>query len=116
MAITKLNTNSETSFENIIVLIFIFVLVIICVNIYRGSIKYAETAAFRIDAQRINLALIAYRTKYGRFPKNLSVLSKKKFIQHIKIDKDGYPVTPFGKRFNYKRQYGIVFYATSGRQ
>ena len=108
MRIIKLNKNSEISLENIMVLIFIFVLAVISVNRYRGIIKYAKTAAYKEDEQKINAALIVYRVKFGKFPNNLSVLTKKGFIKNIKTDKKDYPVSPFGKRFLYIRKDGRV--------
>ena len=110
MKLIKLNKNSETSFENIIVLIFIFVLTVIAVHRYQSMIKYAKTAVYNEDVQKINAALIVYRIKYGEFPDNLSVLVKKRFIENIKIDKESYPISPFGKKFVYKRKYGRVLY------
>ena len=114
MKLIKLNKNSETSFENIIVLIFIFVLAVISVHRYRGMIKYAKTAVYKEDVQKINAALIVYRIKYGKFPDNLSVLARKGFIENIKTDKEGYPISPFGKRFVYESKYGRVLYISGG--
>jgi len=108
MKLIGLNKNSETSFENIIILIFIFVLAVISVHRYRVMIKYAKTAAYKEDVQKINAALIVYRIKYGKFPNNLSVLVKKGFIVNIKIDKEGYPISPLGKRFIYEKKAGRV--------
>ncbi len=114
MKLIKLNKNSETSFENAIVLIFIFVLAVIAVHRYQSMIKYAKTAVYKEDVQKINAALIVYRIKYGKFPDNLSILVKKGFIENIKTDKEGYPISPFGKRFIYRRNYGRVLYISGG--
>ena len=114
MKLIKLNKNSETSFENIIVLIFIFVLAVVSVHRYQDIIKYAKTAAYKEDVQKINAALIVYRIKYGKFPDNLSVLVKKGFIVNIKTDEESYPISPFGKRFVYRRKYGRVLYIGGG--
>ena len=114
MKLIKLNKNSETSFENIIVLIFIFVLAVISVHKYRSAVKYAKTAVYREDIQKINDALIVYRVKLGKFPANLSVLVKKGFIENIKTDKKGYPLSPFGRRFKYIRKYGRVIISRGG--
>ena len=114
MRFAKLNKNSETSFENIIVLIFILVFAVIAVHRYKSIIKYGKTAVYNEDVQKINAALIVYRIKYGKFPDNLSVLVKKGFIENIKIDKESYPISPFGKKFVYRRKYGRVLYANGG--
>jgi type II secretory pathway pseudopilin PulG len=114
MGFIKLNKNSETSFENIIVLIFIFILAVITAHRYKNVIKYGRTAAYKEDVQKINAALIVYRIKYGKFPDNLSVLVKKGFIENIKIDKESYPISPFGKKFVYRRKYGRVLYISGG--
>ncbi len=116
---------SETSFENIIVLIMILVLVTISVHQYLKITKYAEMAAYKEDVERLNAALILYRLKHGRFPENLSILAsgkyskkeiingklkyiKSKFIGNIKLDSDGYPLSPFGTRFIYNKKEGRV--------
>ncbi len=117
--------NSETSFENVIVLIMVFVLAVISIHQYLKITKYAKIAAYKEDVQEINAALILYRLKYGKFPGNLSVLAKsgylkkeaingetqyvkKKFIKNIKIDNEGYPLSPLGKRFIYNKKEGRV--------
>ena len=102
------NKNSETALENIIVLIFIFVLAFIIINRYDGYVKLAKKTEFVQEIRELNLALISYRIKYKKFPKNLSVLIKKGYIKNIKTDKYGYPVSPFNKRFDYVRKYGRV--------
>ncbi|MHB8232367.1 MAG: hypothetical protein ACYDDB_05660 [bacterium] len=114
MRFIKLNNNSETSFENIIVLIFIFVLSVIAVHRYLTIIKYAKTSAYKEDIQKINIALIVYRIKYGKFPNNLLILAKKGLIKNIKADKEGYPLNPFGKRFIYERKEGRVIMTGGG--
>ncbi len=103
-----MNKNSETSFENIIVLIFILVLTIIIMHKYFTIIAYAKKAEFAGEIHAINLALISYRIKYGKFPANLSVLTKNGYIKNIKTDKEDYPLNPFGKRFVYEKKYGSV--------
>lgn len=117
--------NSETSFENIIVLILVLVLVVISIHQYLKITKYAKMAAYKEDVQKLNVALILYRLKYGRFPENLSILAnskylkkeivngelkyvKNKFIKNIKVDNEGYPLSPFGKRFIYNKKEGRV--------
>jgi competence protein ComGC len=105
---TKLNKHSETALENIIVLIFIFVLAVITINRYYGYAKLAKKTEYVQEIHELNLALISYRIKYKKFPKNLSVLIKKGYIKNIKTDKDGYPVSPYNKRFVYIRKYGRV--------
>ncbi|MGC8555171.1 MAG: hypothetical protein ACP5NA_06775 [Candidatus Acidulodesulfobacterium sp.] len=105
---TKLNKHSETTLENIIVLIFIFVLAVVIINRYDGYVKLAKKTEFAQEIHELNLALISYRIKYKKFPQNLSVLVRKGYIKNIKTDKDGYPVSPFNKRFIYVRKYGRV--------
>ncbi len=105
---TKLNEHSETVLENIIVLIFIFVLVVIIINKYYGYIKLAKKTEYTQEIHELNLALISYRIKYKKFPKNLSVLIKKGYIKNIKTDKNGHPVSPFNKRFVYVKKCGRV--------
>jgi competence protein ComGC len=104
----KLNQNSETALENIIVLIFIFVFTVIMIHKYYAFTEFAKKAEFIKEIHELNLALISYRVKYKKFPKNLSVLTKKGYIKNIKTDDRDYPITPFGKRFVYKRKYGKV--------
>ncbi|HEC25074.1 MAG TPA: hypothetical protein ENI54_03585 [bacterium] len=104
----KLNKNSETSFENIIILIFIFVLSVIFIHRYLTVIKYAEISTYKKDINKIDIAIVIYKVKYGKFPNNLSVLVKKGFVKNIKVNKKGYPITPFGKRFVYKRKIGAI--------
>ena len=104
----KLNKHSETALENIIVLIFIFVLAVIIINRYNVYVKASKKTEYVQEIHELNLALISYRIKYKKFPKNLSVLIRKGYIKNIKTDKNGYPVSPFNKRFGYVRKYGRV--------
>ncbi|MHB1661387.1 MAG: hypothetical protein ACYCSQ_04030 [bacterium] len=114
MRFIKSNNNSETSFENIIVLIFILVLSIITVHRYISIIKYAKTATYKEDIHEINIALIVYRIKYGKFPNKLSILAKRGFIENIKMNKEGRLVNPFGKEFIYERKEGKVIMSGGG--
>ena len=66
--------NGESSLENIIVLILIFVLVVVSIQSYMKIIKNAKTTAYIDEVKELNTALLLYRVKYGRFPKNLKVL------------------------------------------
>lgn len=125
MNIVKGKKNSETSFENIMVLIFIFILLTVSVQQYSKIIKYGKIAAYKENVQKLNVALILYRLKYDKFPKNLSTLArggylkkivingklsyiKEKFLNNMKMDKKGYPVSSFGKRFIYDSKNGRV--------
>ncbi len=125
MNIVNGNKNSETSFENIMVLIMIFILVTISVQQYSKMIKYGKIAVYKEDVQRLNVALILYRLQYGKFPKNLSILAnrrylkkviingkiryiKKNFLNNVKVDKKGYPISSAGKRFVYDSKNGRI--------
>lgn len=117
--------NSEIAFENILVLIMVLVLLIISIHKYSKIVRYTKNAAYEKESEEINTALILYRVKYGKFPKNLSVLAnsryiekyltdgriktiRAKFIENIRTDKEGYPLTPFYKRFIYDRKDGLT--------
>ena len=117
--------SSESPLENIIVLILIFILVIVVIHTYMKIVPEAKTAAFTQEVHELNAAIIAYRIEYGKFPGNLAVLAKshflvkrivngrtiyvkKGFIKNIKLNKKGYPLTPFGTLFLYDKKEGRV--------
>ena len=120
--------SSESPFENAIVLILVFILVIVAIHTYMKIIPEAKMAAFTQEVHELNAAIIAYRIEYGKFPRNLAVLAKshflvkrivngriisvkKRFIKNIKLNKEGYPLTPFGTLFLYDKKEGRVLVA-----
>lgn len=115
-----------TSFENIIVLLFIFVLMVVLLDYYK---KYEYVVKKRVSYEQlyqINTAIVIYMAVNGKLPKDLkelvsknfvekreNYLIKKKYIEGLAIDDEGFPVDGWGRRFKYDNIRGVAYLADS---
>ncbi len=110
-----------TSFENALVLIFILLIWITLFTYYK---KYEEVVKNRVSYEQlyqINTAIMIYTVTKGKFPENLRVLVreemvekegsfiKKRYIEGLSLDRDGYPVDPWGRRYKYDKLRGLAY-------
>lgn len=118
----RLNSKGRVSFENTLVLIFIFVISGIFLSYYY---KYQEIVKIRLAQEQvynINTAIIIYVFEKKKFPEDLNVLTKEEFIIEDKniilkkryldfspVDKEGYPIDPWGRRYQYDRSNHIAY-------
>lgn len=109
------------SFENTLVLIFIFVLFSVILTYIR---KYEDVTRGSVAVEQVkhlNSAILVYRVKTGRFPEDLrKLIGEVRFDPKIDeqgisclmgpfpLDRLGYPVDPWGRRYEYDPDAGIV--------
>lgn len=89
--------------------------------IHKASI-HARQTALRYELDNMRLLINLHRELNGAYPKDLKIFLKmpysfgtsdkiifgEKFIDTIGLDKEGYPVDPFGSRLFYDTQSGAV--------
>lgn len=109
------------SFENTLVLIFILVLTTLIFGYYK---KYEDVVKSRVAHEQlyqINTSILLYTVVKNKFPDNLNVLIseeflitggshiiKKKYIEGLYVDREGYPIDPWGRRYRYDKNRGLA--------
>ncbi len=105
----------------------IFVLVAaFLIYIYKASI-IAREKVLEVELKSLRQALVLYQALEGGYPADLKVFMKTKynegsqeiffgerFLTSIAIDKEGYPIDSFGKRFYYDAKLGQLRSSTKG--
>ena len=95
--------------------------------IYKTTIIGKETA-LRIELKNLRLTLDLHKIIRGSYPEDLrgllqarykpqgskEVFFSEKFLDTVGRDAGGYPVDPFGKRFYYNPQGGVVASVAKG--
>lgn len=118
----RLTSTGRVSLEN--TLVFIFILIISGV-ILGYFYKYQEIVKVRLAQEQvynINTAIIIYVFEKKKFPEDLNVLTKEEFLIEGKntifkkryldfspVDKYGYPLDPWGRRYQYDRNNHIAY-------
>ncbi|GAB4443461.1 MAG: hypothetical protein OHK0040_14250 [bacterium] len=111
-----------TSFENALVLTFLLIMASLLLGYYK---KYEAVVKSRVAYEQlyqINTAIMLYTVLKGQFPEDLKVLTsegmltkgespvlKKRYIEGLSVDKDGYPLDPWGRRYRYDRKRGLAY-------
>ncbi|MCX7991754.1 MAG: type II secretion system protein GspG [Proteobacteria bacterium] len=118
----RIGNSGRLSFENTLIFIFILIMIGIFLGYYH---KYQEVAKERLAQEQvynINTAIIVYAFEKKKFPEDLNVLTKeefliqgkdtlfkKRFLDFSPVDKEGYPLDPWGRRYRYDRKNHIAY-------
>lgn len=100
---------------------------IMMVFIYKTTIIGKETT-LRVELKNLRLTLDLHKIIRGSYPEDLKellharykprgskeVFFSEKFLDSVGRDADGYPVDPFGKKFYYNPQQGVVASVAKG--
>lgn len=119
---------SFTLVEFLLVLCIILVLIGTFFAYSRVTLNAARETALISELHNIRMAIEFYRIATGNLSDNLAALTTKrltedklggiksvnKYLRDFKVDKDGYPLDPFLKRYRYSSEDGRISSATSG--
>ena len=97
--------------------------------IYKAAIAGKETA-LHIELRNIRSTINLHKIVKGSYPKDLreliharykptgsnEIYFSEKFLDTVGRDTQGYPVDPFGNKFYYDPQEGVVFSTSKGYQ
>lgn len=111
-----------SSFENALVFSFALILIAILLSYYKRYEYILKNRAANEELYHINTAIVLYTVSNGKFPDDLKALTKenfllqgkktfinRKYIEGISIDKDGYPIDPWGRRYKYDKNRGLAY-------
>lgn len=111
-----------SSFENALVLSFILILVAVLLGYYKRYEHIIKSRAANEELYHINTAIVLYTVSNGKFPDDLKALTKanllvqgketfinRKYIEGIFLDKEGYPIDPWGRRYKYDKNRGLAY-------
>ncbi|MEO5657264.1 MAG: type II secretion system protein GspG [Nitrospiria bacterium] len=97
---------------------------------YAPTIREGREAALQTGLANMRTAIQLYSLKEGRQPEDLKILLTKgylvptkegsifiqRYLEGQSLDTEGYPIDPFGHRFEYDRLQGKVRSRTDGYQ
>ena len=117
-----------TSVEFITAVIIIVTLIGTSALYFKRALASFREVALKNQLTDIRLNLKLYRLFHDNYPDDIRVLLseevdmapysnavlKKKYIESIKSDREGFPLDPFGNRFVYRSDIGEVRSQTKG--
>lgn len=115
-------------FELLIVFCVIFLLTGVFAIYTDRALKAGREQALENELINIRMAIQHYRIITGNVPKKLTDLinkrltsgkfeakiQKRKFLEHERVDKEGYLQDPFMHRYWYDNKKGIIYSQTEG--
>ena len=88
--------------------LIIAVVIFVVSGRYRTAILRAKETVMKAELRNLDVNIQLYSIKYGSFPPDIRyLLGRKDFLQlEYTLDKDGYPLDPFGNRYQYEPKTG----------
>ncbi len=119
----RLKNTGRVSLENTLVLLFIFIITAILLGYYHRYESIIKERLAQEQVYNINTAIVVFVVKKGRFPENLAELTRdyfleenkeglvtKKFLDFSPLDSEGYPVDPWGRRYQYDKKNHVAYF------
>lgn len=114
--------------ENLILGAILVGMIYVAVLYYGKVAEQARTNVLASDMRNMRLGISLYLYKNGTVPKDIRDLEKKEvieytaggglikreYVQLITKDEEGYPLDPFGNRYDYDPKTGMVHPTTPG--
>lgn len=110
-----------SSFENALVFLFILGMTMVVFFYFKKYEEVIKMRAAQEQLYQINTAIVVYRVLNHKFPESLKVLVeeqyivsaenpviKKRYLEGISVDKEGFPLDPWGRRFGYDKKQGLA--------
>lgn len=91
--------------------LIIAVVIFVVLGRYHSAILRAKETLMKAELRNLNANIQLYSIKYGSFPPDIRYLIDRKEFLELKceLDKDNYPLDPFGNRYQYELKTGRVF-------
>ncbi len=114
--------------ENLILGAILVGMIYVAVLYYGKVAERARMKVLESDMRNMRLGISLYLYKNGKFPEDIRDLEREKTIEYtaggelirreyIKLitkDEEGYPIDPFGNRYHYNPETGMVHPTTLG--
>ncbi|MCM8799038.1 MAG: type II secretion system protein GspG [Candidatus Omnitrophica bacterium] len=115
-------------FEYFVVLGVISFLALVFLIYLSSVIVKAKEMVLQAELHNMRIALNLYRGLNGEYPQDIRELInkeiywtqaiheiyKRKYLEHQRVDKDGFPIDPWYRRFVYDPEAGRIFSQTRG--
>ncbi len=123
------NQQGRTLFETLLVIIMVAILMLIAIERFWTSARFAQEAALQIELANVRRAVSFYLITKGRLPESLRQMTQEKvvvpkqdtpimlewpYIQSMSADEEGYLLDTFGNRYIYDPKTGMVKSGTKG--
>ena len=120
--------NAFTIIEFIVSCIIIFVLAGVGFLHFKKTLKSFREVALKSQLEDIRLSLKLYELFHNKYPEDIrsllteevnmmpysSAVLKKKYIESVRSDNEGFPLDPFGNKFVYRADRGEIKTQTKG--
>lgn len=124
----------RTVLETVLVLLFVSILLVIAIDRFTSSVRYARESALTTEVSNLRRAVNFYAMMNKRLPADLKALLEEKavvaredikgaeydvvvigrYVEAMTVDSDGWPLDPFGNRYGYDPATGMVRPTTPG--
>lgn len=121
----------ERSFSTLELCIVVFLIgcfIVMGIGIYCHFLKRAKEVVLQTELKNMRAVIAFYYGIYHRYPEDLREIKergyidfsgkpplfKKRQLELLIVDKEGYPVDPFGNRYLYDKERGCVTSQTRG--
>lgn len=129
-----LSQSGRTLFESVVVAALVGFFIFLAFDRYLSTITSVQETALSIELSNLRKAVNFYAMLNGRLPASLKNLLKEKaavpksdiegkehrieivgnYVESMTTDGGGYPLDPFGNRYNYDPNTGRVWSSTRG--
>jgi type II secretory pathway pseudopilin PulG len=117
-----------TLFELVVCIAIILIITGVLFGYMNKTVLTGKEAVLRIELKSFRMSLVLYKALENTYPEDLRVLMAKRhrvggrheilfgreFLPTVGKDGEGYPLDPFGKRYRYYQEEGVVSSATKG--
>ncbi len=123
----------RSAVEALFVVVFISILLLVAVTRYNSSVKSVRETALIVETANLRTAVNYYVMVNGKLPGSIKGLMKYadasdkyiegedyrvailgKYVESMTLDGEGYPLDPFGNRYEYDSRTGRVRSSTKG--
>jgi hypothetical protein len=121
-------THGNTAFDTVLVCVLVIGLAAVMMMYFDHLAREARETALRMGLGNIRMSVRLYQVLNERYPKDVKELLAMRYLIPTKedtifsdrylgmqaLDADGYPVDPFGHRYEYDPKQGRVASSTKG--
>ncbi|MGE4357924.1 MAG: type II secretion system protein [Candidatus Omnitrophota bacterium] len=114
--------------ESFVVLGVVFFLALVFLGYFYLAMNKAKEMVLLAELRNIRIALNVYKGFNGKYPDDIRELIdkeinwtqaihemyKRKYLEHQRVDEEGFPIDPWNNRFVYNSAKGEIYSQTKG--
>jgi len=122
------NERGRSLWENLVIGAIVVGMIYVAVLYYHKAALQTRVNVLRSDMRNMRLGITLYLYHNGKVPEDIRQLEfketieytagekiiKKEYVKLITKDRQGYPLDPFGNRYDYNPETGMIHPTTPG--